>query len=849
MGATMIAGITKGQDLFRLVDDDPGAELTAGILAPGGYGKTAVLDAVRTAYRSAGVAVVDASEIGDEPTPPDAAIVVDDAHALDPAVLQRVTSLAERRGTRLLVAFRPWPRPRGLAGLTAVLRRSRPLVVLEPLDGVEIERRATAVLGTPASVELVAMLAAETAGHPTLVDLVLRTLQEMQLPVRGTHVQVPSQVVEELSQDLDELPDDERAVLHAVAAGARLETQVIAGLLSKDVEHVGELIQQARATGFLRPDGQPLPLIREAILAGAPADRTRQVRLALLDSWLARSAHTSIDIVDVACALADDGVRDPRVARVLEQAGDAALSDDPAAALDHYDAALAAGADRGLLAVHRAEAAARIGRFDLALQITDTVLSDPTAANMAGAVDVAASVLAQRGLLHRSAELYQWLGTDRMSSGGALAALAMLGIGAHNDAQRLLAVTAGNGGAPTMVAGAQTLMAQGVWESVAGSATASLSTLSRSSTLLEPAGPAALLPDTPAALTALVAICVGELDIAESALRRAIAADMGGTLAAPRHALLLAWVAMLRGQSAAARRLIAEVIDASPTLEPRDELFLQALQVGLARRASDVPALVGAWSSAREAIVRHPVDLFALLPLGELSVAAARLGEGERMSAHVDQAWSLLSGLGEPVVWATPLHWYGVHAAILAGRPDALEPHAKALVRAARSSHVAGVLATAGSAWMHVLAGEVNPAAVHQAARGLQDLGLAWDASRLLAQAAARSTDRRATTSLLQAARALQDSEAAAAIGETGDDTAKRDGASGQPAMRLSPREIEVAQLLLSNRTYREIGDQLFISPKTVEHHVARIKQRIGATDRSELFARLRVALADRRLP
>ena len=210
---------------------------------------------------------------------------------------------------------------------------------------------------------------------------------------------------------------------------------------------------------------------------------------------------------------------------------------------------------------------------------------------------------------------------------------------------------------------------------------------------------------------------------------------------------------MLPG-SAAARRLIAEVIGASPTLEPRDELFLQALQVGLARRASDVPALVGAWSAAREAIVRHPVDLFALLPLGELGVAAARLGEGERMSAHVDQAWSLLAGLGEPVVWATPLHWYGVHAAILAGRPDALEPHAKALVRAARSSHVAGVLATAGSAWMHVLAGEVNPDAVHQAARGLQDLGLAWDASRLLAQAAARSTDRKAITSLLQAARA-----------------------------------------------------------------------------------------------
>jgi DNA-binding CsgD family transcriptional regulator len=278
-------------------------------------------------------------------------------------------------------------------------------------------------------------------------------------------------------------------------------------------------------------------------------------------------------------------------------------------------------------------------------------------------------------------------------------------------------------------------------------------------------------------------------------------------------------------------------------LEPRDELFLQALQVGVARRASDIPALIGAWSAAREAIVRHPVDLFALLPLGELSVAAARLGEAERMSAHLDQAWRLLAGLGEPVLWATPMHWYGVHAAILAGRPDSLEPHAKALVRAARTSHVAGVLAAAGSAWMHVLAGDVDAKAVHDAARRLQNLGLAWDASRLLAQAAARSTDRKAISSLLQAARVLQESEAQEADldGESG----AQDASVGSGAARLSVREREVAELLLGNRTYREIGDQLYISPKTVEHHVARIKQRIGATDRSELLTRLRVSLGN----
>jgi len=57
----------------------------------------------------------------------------------------------------------------------------------------------------------------------------------------------------------------------------------------------------------------------------------------------------------------------------------------------------------------------------------------------------------------------------------------------------------------------------------------------------------------------------------------------------------------------------------------------------------------------------------------------------------------------------------------------------------------------------------------------------------------------------------------------------------------LSGREVKVAELLLRNQTYREIGERLFISPKTVEHHVARMKQRIGASRRSELFAQLRV--------
>ncbi len=48
---------------------------------------------------------------------------------------------------------------------------------------------------------------------------------------------------------------------------------------------------------------------------------------------------------------------------------------------------------------------------------------------------------------------------------------------------------------------------------------------------------------------------------------------------------------------------------------------------------------------------------------------------------------------------------------------------------------------------------------------------------------------------------------------------------------------------MLQGKTYAEIGETIFISPRTVEHHVAHIRRRIGATSRSDLVAKLRVVV------
>ncbi|GAA1339702.1 helix-turn-helix transcriptional regulator [Saccharothrix algeriensis] len=70
----------------------------------------------------------------------------------------------------------------------------------------------------------------------------------------------------------------------------------------------------------------------------------------------------------------------------------------------------------------------------------------------------------------------------------------------------------------------------------------------------------------------------------------------------------------------------------------------------------------------------------------------------------------------------------------------------------------------------------------------------------------------------------------------TGVATPSRRGRRGY-GNALSPREQDVARLLAQGRTNREIADVLFLSPRTVEQHVARVLRKLGVTSRVELLA------------
>ena len=58
-------------------------------------------------------------------------------------------------------------------------------------------------------------------------------------------------------------------------------------------------------------------------------------------------------------------------------------------------------------------------------------------------------------------------------------------------------------------------------------------------------------------------------------------------------------------------------------------------------------------------------------------------------------------------------------------------------------------------------------------------------------------------------------------------------------ALGLSPREAEIAALLLKRTPYRQISEELFISENTVKTHVRNIYKKSNVTSREELLEML----------
>ncbi len=725
-----------------------------------------------------------------------ALLLIDDAHRLSDSAL-RTLAAAARDGMPMVVARRPSVEQPALAELDdAVAVRGR-VEQLGPLDDDALAGLITGATGEPATPERVAALRAASGGiaavaaavaadpdGPPPASLVARV--QRRLTLAGV---AATQLARTLALGLD-LPDE---ILAAAAALA-------------DAGEVARVMRTLRDCGLLDPTGERLlPAVTRAVLADLPPAERRARHDAVAQALLDAGA----DVLLAAEQLRAARVHTPIAADVYRRAADQLRFTAPGDALDWYHEAMDAGAELATLAVGRAEASALLGMpVDL----------DPHSTRPADAARVAlvtGAAAAHEGRAARAAETL----SRAADPGPVLAVPALVATGDLAAARR-----AATGSAPP----ALRRLAEAAL--TVGDPHTAMPLLIEAAEAFEQAPVTVVVPDTPHALAAVVAVTAGDAASAEHLLERALATGVGGPVAHDRHRTLLAWVRMRTGRYAPAKEELRRLADASPPA--RERLVLAALTAGLARRDGDIATLRAAWNAADPVLARQAVDLFQLEMLEELLVAAARLRQQRRIAPVVTQLRTIVEGLGQPAAWAVSLGWLRLQSAVVCEDTQAAEAAAADLARYAPTPGLAArqrAQCAAAAQWAAALAGNVDPDGVLTASDDLVTAELPWEASRLVGQAAVRAADPGVARRLLERAREL------APTAHTAD--APRGG--------LSDREVEVARLVLAGRTHREIGAQLYLSPKTVEHHVARIRAKVGATSRAELLAALRRLLPD----
>nr|WP_264674172.1 helix-turn-helix transcriptional regulator [Nocardioides lijunqiniae] len=58
---------------------------------------------------------------------------------------------------------------------------------------------------------------------------------------------------------------------------------------------------------------------------------------------------------------------------------------------------------------------------------------------------------------------------------------------------------------------------------------------------------------------------------------------------------------------------------------------------------------------------------------------------------------------------------------------------------------------------------------------------------------------------------------------------------SAHPTSTLTDHELQIARLVATGATSREVGAQLFLSPRTIESHLRNIFRKLGISSRRQL--------------
>ncbi|MFJ4670807.1 AAA family ATPase [Kitasatospora purpeofusca] len=761
--------------------------------------------------------------------------LVDDAQWVDRASLDALAFAARRldsEGVVMVFAVRE-PVPLGL-----------PELRLDALDREAVAALLAEHAGADLPPHVRERVAAEARGNPLALIELPRALSEEQragllgpLPAAPADPTPASRVTAAFGARLGQLPEPTRAALLVAAADDMGDLGVV--LTAAGVSAAA--LEPAETAGLIRLDGAVLtfrhPLVRAAAYRGATLARRIGAHLALAEV-LAGAEHADRRAWHRAAASTGP---DEAVARELdaaaERAGGRQGMASASAAHERASQLSPDPADRRRRLVAAAQAAADAGQFQRVAALLRRGGEDSGAAAGNAAAE--------------NAELARVRAALELNEGSAVRAVEVL-------------LAAGDAG-PTILTEA--------FHAARSAGEPDLVERVRARIAAAPA-------DHPATLTALAAVYGGEPVAAE---RFEAAARDPGTLFSERflaahavHALadhgrarelaelLLAHCRShgLLGWQATCLHLLAEAHLALGELQPAARAAEEGLNIagyaGLDHRAcylratlATCAAVEGDEPRCRElagAALDHASDhgLGTAAAQARHALALAHLGAGDAAAALAQLDAADRHPGGPPVLHALVLPEL-VEAAARAGtvRPGAAERLGRwadqcgspaALALAARSRALTAGDERAEESFL--------AAAAHgeRAGGGLELARTRLLHGEWLRRRRRRSDARRVLREALEGfekAGARPWAERARAelrgTGEVIDATS----ATGVPLGRLTPQEREVVRLAAAGRSNREIAAQLFLSPRTVGHHLYRAFPKLGVASRDQLAAAL----------
>jgi DNA-binding CsgD family transcriptional regulator len=780
-------------------------------------------------------------------------VLVDDAHWLDRASAECLGYAARRLdGTRV-----------------ALLAAARPVADAPPLDGRLADELTLPALGDADALELLRTTAGDLARATT--DALLSAAAGNPLAL----IELPSLLTDEQRRGLQPFepapapggalwdafgrqielldPDARAAVLIAASSLDRALGPVV--LACRDLGIGPAALERAEAAGIVALDDDRVvfahPLLRAVAYQGAPAPERRRAHTALAErtdpdasAWHRASAALGPDdaVADALEAAADRATARgayTTVADALERAAEL-TTDEHTRTVRTFSAGLAASIGgqyvRGAGLLEQASEA-------------DDPLMRAAVRDLLALVRVMGGIrdaMENHALLTEEAERVRPLDAATAAFMHADAGVVAV-VGGHcrlalESAERALA-SLPNGASATVRAQVYSILGMGL--ALRGRADEARDALDRAGALLCEVDP--LSPPAQSTGFCLHArLCTGqEARLLEETRALAIAAESGeSTGLLPYYALVAADAAYRLGDWDAAER------DAEEAVATADHTRQHGpLSIALVIR-SRIHAVRGRHDDAR-ADAQRGIDIatppaygatviwgraalgFLELGLGRAAEAVAELEECERLVE--------IAGLDDPTIvpWASDL----VEAYVQAGRRERADQLAAQYAERAARSGVAlpqalaarcrGLTATCADdvdrAFAVALDHHARADAPFERGRTLLAYGSRLHRARRRIEARARLREALAVFEDLGAEpwadRARAELRAAGAVQRA--TTAPRD--------ELTAQETRVALAVARGATNREVAEELYLSPKTVEFHLSRVFRKLGIRSRTEL--------------